>query len=336
MRVTNETRVFIKNFGDGNYLWPEALSRSSICLITDNVSHDLYKQQSEEAYRRYAISQLKTSRLLPPTEGTVSLWWNTHERFDAATPADIFIHDDGRHLYWSQLKSVEPKYITRDDPYPRGREGAKVTVTFREVHSWNKYNLKDLELSIDTLHPQAIKIIRTRMTLAEAKPENAAYIISLIRGDDLNHWHSQPRWTRVLDQSKKAVGRGIDLWEKAAFDIVYDTKRTSAAGGTIYLANKKEKPLGFSDDEEFRHYILELHSAQDGICALTGLSYMPRSKEFRGDLMMSLDRIDSSLGYIRGNLQLTCWFANRWKGSDENSVFLELIDKVRDINRDND
>jgi len=49
----------------------------------------------------------------------------------------------------------------------------------------------------------------------------------------------------------------------------------------------------------------------------------------RGDMMMSLDRIDSDLGYIRGNLQLTCWFANRWKGASDNGEFIALIDKVR-------
>jgi hypothetical protein len=47
------------------------------------------------------------------------------------------------------------------------------------------------------------------------------------------------------------------------------------------------------------------------------------------ELSCSLDRIDSSAHYERGNLQIVCKFANRWKGASDNDKFLTLIGKIR-------
>ena len=72
MQITPDTRVYIKNFGDGNYMWREAFDRSAICLIEDAKSHELFVQGLESEYREYAHSQLKTSNGVVPDEGTIS------------------------------------------------------------------------------------------------------------------------------------------------------------------------------------------------------------------------------------------------------------------------
>ena len=167
------------------------------------------------------------------------------------------------------------------------------------------------------------------MTMAEASSENSDYIISLIRGDNLERWHSLPKWEATLERAKKDTGRSFSDWEISASDIIYTAKRASQDSGIEILSKKKVKSFGFANDEELRLYILELHAIQDGLCELTGLTYTSRVGKSRGDMMMSLDRIDSGLGYIRGNLQLTCWFANRWKGASDNGEFIALIDRVR-------
>jgi len=169
------------------------------------------------------------------------------------------------------------------------------------------------------------------MTMAEASPENSEYIISLIRGDDLERWHALPKWEATLERVKKDTGRSFSDCEISASDIIYATKQASKDGGKEILSKKKAKSFGFPNNEELRLYILELHAIQNGLCELTGLTYTSRVGKSRGDMMMSLDRIDSELGYIRGNLQLTCWFANRWKGASDNGEFIGLIDRVRGI-----
>lgn len=47
------------------------------------------------------------------------------------------------------------------------------------------------------------------------------------------------------------------------------------------------------------------------------------------ELFFPLDRIDSNGHYERGNLQIVCKFANRWKSALDNEKFLNLIAKVR-------
>jgi hypothetical protein len=167
------------------------------------------------------------------------------------------------------------------------------------------------------------------MTMAEARQEYADYIISLIRGDDLERWFSLPKWKATL-KKKKDAGRTFSDWEASAVDIIYAAKQASKKGGKEVISKKKNKPFGFSSDEELRLHILELHSIQNGLCELTGMPYTTRIGKSRGDMMMSLDRVDSNLGYVRGNLQLTCWFANRWKGASDNGEFIQLINMIRE------
>lgn len=53
--------------------------------------------------------------------------------------------------------------------------------------------------------------------------------------------------------------------------------------------------------------LLELHRRQQGRCHYTGLRY---SLDERGPLYMTVDRLDSSMGYVPGNVVLCCWFVN--------------------------
>jgi hypothetical protein len=61
-------------------------------------------------------------------------------------------------------------------------------------------------------------------------------------------------------------------------------------------------------------FIEELYNKQDGKCYYTGLK-MKIQSELNKDLMiMSLDRIDSSKGYVEDNVVLCCWGINLLKG----------------------
>ena len=72
----------------------------------------------------------------------------------------------------------------------------------------------------------------------------------------------------------------------------------------------------------------ELIHAQKGLCALTGLPLdLPPSKS-DPDMMASPDRIDSDKGYEKDNIQVVCWFANRWKGDDSDANFRRLLSRI--------
>ena len=92
---------------------------------------------------------------------------------------------------------------------------------------------------------------------------------------------------------------------------------------------KKDKGFGFRDRYDLEKYIDEVLANQEGLCALTGLTMLFDGDDGYPELRCSLDRIDSNGQYEKGNLQIVCKFANRWKGASDNGSFLGLIEMVR-------
>lgn len=77
-----------------------------------------------------------------------------------------------------------------------------------------------------------------------------------------------------------------------------------------------------------KDYIFDLLEKQNYKCAYTGkYIYLPKEKQL-GEYTASLDRIDNSLGYIKGNLQWIHKDINRlkWKWSEE-----QLLNMVNEI-----
>jgi hypothetical protein len=91
---------------------------------------------------------------------------------------------------------------------------------------------------------------------------------------------------------------------------------------------KKEKEFRFNDQFDLERYIAQLLDSQEGLCALTGIPMIFDGEEGDPEFACSLDRIDSNGHYEKGNLQVVCKFANRWKGDTDNAVFLRLIESV--------
>lgn len=60
-------------------------------------------------------------------------------------------------------------------------------------------------------------------------------------------------------------------------------------------------------------YLHELWNTQKGLCALSGIPMTYYFDSGRVPTNVSVDRIDSNLGYIKGNLQLVCMAVNQMK-----------------------
>ena len=95
-------------------------------------------------------------------------------------------------------------------------------------------------------------------------------------------------------------------------------KRSAVKTSTSYLkqriviARKRalKRGMDFSEDVTI-DYLVSILSRQEGLCALTGV-HMTHGGGMT-DTAMSIDRIDSSIGYIPGNLQLVCHRVNVMK-----------------------
>jgi len=71
--------------------------------------------------------------------------------------------------------------------------------------------------------------------------------------------------------------------------------------------------------------LIELWYKQDGLCALTGLPLsLVSQKGIRNYDLISLDRINSSLGYVIGNVQFVLFRVNVMKSNLDQKVFVDL------------
>lgn len=104
---------------------------------------------------------------------------------------------------------------------------------------------------------------------------------------------------------------------------------TVMQSGQISQVEKGDKRFIFTTKRNLELYTAELLAGQEELCALTGLQMLLDGNDGDPELSCSLDRIDSAGHYERGNLQVVCKFANRWKGVSDNQDFKRLIEKVR-------
>lgn len=90
--------------------------------------------------------------------------------------------------------------------------------------------------------------------------------------------------------------------------------------------NRGRKPeLTFNISVE---YLNSLYERQNHICALSGISLEPNLNLTMQQQNMSIDRIDSNIGYEEGNIQWVDKRINMMKGSLSNKEFIELCTKV--------
>lgn len=69
-------------------------------------------------------------------------------------------------------------------------------------------------------------------------------------------------------------------------------------------------------------YLWGLWESQNGLCAL---SHLPMVHVFNDLCSISVDRIDSDMGYVPGNVQLVCKWVNLAKQRHSNEEFRELL-----------
>lgn len=96
---------------------------------------------------------------------------------------------------------------------------------------------------------------------------------------------------------------------------------------TRYAA-REQRGLDFNIDID---YIMTLLKKQNGKCALTGWTMEFTRSGVKGDgnpYGCTMDRINSDLGYIKGNIQLACWWPNKVKSNTSNREFIRMCKDV--------
>jgi hypothetical protein len=115
-------------------------------------------------------------------------------------------------------------------------------------------------------------------------------------------------------------------------DKIYKTKSERRSSsyknfitGILNHAAQRKKHLGFNIDIGF---LLDLYEKQEGMCALSGEKMTFLAGFGKINTNISIDRIDSSLGYVRGNVQFVCDIVNRLKQNLQEKELYDWCEKI--------
>lgn len=150
-------------------------------------------------------------------------------------------------------------------------------------------------------------------------------------------------WKCRCDCGKEAIVRGAELRRGhviscGCYRVEQRTKHTALGGGahTSWLYSKcksdaKRKGIIFDlSNEDF----VELISGACFCCGRKGTNTM-RHSAIKGEYKYNgIDRIDSTLGYVRGNVRSACWRCNRAKNDTTDEEYWEWLRLIMNHNRE--
>ena len=328
-RTRMPQRVFIANFGRGNYKWTICLENSTIASMNDEHVQEYWVNDDRENYIQYCIDNLKSSSGIAPTRPVASRWFNLMT-IVSESEDDIWIHREKDELWWTISLDKRSTITLKSDPKPL--EGSvNVYVCHKSCQPWSNKSKNNIPLMWNALHSKAKNFMFTEGSMQQLQPDNANYALALIEGDDLSRWHDRPNWKKRQSSSKKAPVAYYDSKQKSIVEMAMTAVNTANnSRGQRVETTIKNKELRFTQ-KELEKYLDALLESQDGLCAISTLPLQYRGSHDNPELLCSLDRIDSNGHYEEGNLQIVCRFINRWKRDQDDEEFRSLLDIVRRI-----
>jgi len=149
---------------------------------------------------------------------------------------------------------------------------------------------------------------------------------------------------RILDRNniEREVGKGSG--SKKAWKNGVRKPRNCNKGGTKDIhnalfarwksgANTRNYPFEITIEQ-----LQDILEKQNFKCAYTGIdmfcpkTYNEKKEMTSSPYLISLDRIDSELGYIEGNVHFVCVWVNKAKGNYSHNTFKEIINTLKTYN----
>lgn len=268
------------------------------------------------------------------------IWRRSIETFRGLPPRSIILHweADLDHLHWA-ISGPEFSVI-RSEKSDFGQLGYIFHRTLE--HGWKRTSVGGVPLS--NIHPSARNLAINQATLNRVQTDGD-YFRALILDQGTDLWEARPSWR---EEARKANwhpkprqrllverrGRELTPLVVETADHFFDEARRMAAtaaqtaayaNGQTVLTTVKVKDIGFTR-EELQEEILDLFKAQNYRCALTDYDFKRPSRN--PHLRPSLDRKNSSLGYVPGNLQIVTRAANFFKSASDDADWLLKADAL--------
>jgi len=320
-------KVFIANFGRENYEWTVCQARSTVATMNDVSAQPYWEAGDREGYIQLRMKG-KTAAGITPTKPVASRWFNLMTIISESS-GDIWIHREKDQFWWTASRVDPPVFEAKTEPVGDRRN---VIVCHKPCDPWSDRNRKGNRLEWNGLHPKAREFLFTEGTLQQLSVENAEYALALIDGTDLSPWHDRSVWKAKAEKArgKRSVATIFNAKQRAAARMAMTARDTVlGANGQQVLRTMKNKELRFPNQQDRERYLIDLIELQEGVCAITGITLQYDGEHDDGELLCSLDRIDSDGHYEPGNLQVVCRFVNRWKGDGRDEAFRRLLSVVR-------
>ena len=102
---------------------------------------------------------------------------------------------------------------------------------------------------------------------------------------------------------------------------------------SLNKARSRSKSKGESTDLTLE-YLKEIWEKQKGLCSYTNIKMeMPRSSQDedikKSPTKLSLDRIDPSIGYTKGNVEFVCYCVNVMKNDFTKDQMISFINQIK-------
>lgn len=328
--IQDRSRVFISNFGRGNWAWPACLVRNAVATMMDSEAFPSWQAGDRERFIAGALKG-RTAAGLTPTHSVASRWFNLMMTI-ANTEGDIWIHREKDQLWWTKSLAGEPIFERQSEPLPDKRN---VVICFKVCEPWRNATLKGHQLLWRGIHPKAREFLFTEGTLQQLSTENAEYALALVQDLDLEQWHQKAGWRQKIAESKSQAAplNPLSALDKSNLSMIHTAKYTaSVSNGQMATKFVKNKDFLLSE-RDLDLLIRDLIARQDHRCALSGLPLQFLGMETDNQMLASLDRIDSNGHYAKGNLQVVCRFINKWKSDMPDPEFRRLMNSVQDVER---
>lgn len=145
-------------------------------------------------------------------------------------------------------------------------------------------------------------------------------------------WDSDPKFKQKrMESVKRCIEKSPQSFIKHLWQAFTRPSRLKGKRNSMHINPKRLAILNTIEID--LDFLLSLYADQRGLCALSGL---PMSHEFNDLCSISVDRVDSTKGYIPGNVQLVCKWVNLAKQKHSNAEFLELLDTYYSFRRERD
>jgi hypothetical protein len=132
---------------------------------------------------------------------------------------------------------------------------------------------------------------------------------------------------------------GVSMAKSAEFTEARDAAAAGMIADSLIFAMKKARDRAVERDLAFNltpESVRELFAAQGGTCAMTGLAFAPsnETESRRNPFCPSIDRVDLTLGYIKGNVRIVTCIANVARSDFGDAAFYKMCaagaEKVRE------